>query len=57
VKAALAAGGLGIDADQFVFDLDGIGFGINFASQLGEGPDRARTRGADAIQTLLKRAA
>ncbi len=41
------------DADRLVFEINAIGLGVNFTSQIGVGPDTARRLGGEAVRALL----
>ena len=41
------------DGDQIVFEVNAIGLGVNFTSQIGLGADTARRMGNEAIRSFL----
>lgn len=55
LKAAILDAYPQADADAVVFEVNGLGFGVNFTSQIGLGPDTARRMGKDAMRALVAR--
>lgn len=43
------------EADLVVFEVNGLGFGVNFTSQIGLGPETARRMGKEAMRQLVAR--
>jgi AcrR family transcriptional regulator len=55
LKAAIVEAYPSTDADLLVFEVNGVGLGVNFTAQLGLGADHARRMGKEAVRHLLAR--
>lgn len=53
LKACIVEAYPSTDADLLVFEVNGVGLGVNFTSQLGLGADHARRMGKEAVRHLL----
>lgn len=56
LKGASAAALPDRDPDLLVFEINSIGLGVNFTSQIGVGSETARRLGGEAVRSLLQQA-